>query len=130
MSIHLSVCFKLQLDACHVLQELIGAQRRSDSWLTHHFLMLMSDRANLLLYTYLDEASASHGRAVRSHKSGVGGAGREREALNKQPRNFDGGQIGDVDWRAGIKLWQHDAPTSGMCGDSSHAKAEYSHKST
>lgn len=44
-----------------------------------------------------DKASASHGRAVRAHKSGVGGAAREREAVNKQPRNFDGGQIRDVD---------------------------------
>lgn len=49
------------------------------------------------IFGRVDEASASHGRVVRAHKSGVGGAAREREAVNKQPRNFDGGQIRDVD---------------------------------
>lgn len=45
--------------------------------------------------------SASHGRVVRAGRSVVGGAGRERqrarEAVNRQPRNFDGGQISDLD---------------------------------
>lgn len=49
------------------------------------------------IFGRVDEASASHGRVVRAHKSGVGGAAREREAVNKQPWNFDGGQISDVD---------------------------------
>lgn len=49
------------------------------------------------IFGRVDESSASHGRVVRAHKPVVGGAGREREAVNKQPRNFDGCQISDVD---------------------------------
>lgn len=48
-----------------------------------------------------------------------GGAGRERGMVKKHLRNFNGSQIRDVDWRAGIKMWQQDAQTSGLCGNSS-----------
>lgn len=34
---------------------------------------------------------ASHGKSAGAHKSGVGCAAREREVVNKQPRNFHGG---------------------------------------
>lgn len=49
------------------------------------------------IFGRVDEASASHGGVVRARKSGVGGARGEREAVNKQLRNFDDGQIRDVD---------------------------------
>lgn len=82
------------------------------------------------IFGRVDEASASHGGVVRAHRSGVGGAAREREAVSKQPRNFDGHQIRDVDYRAGIKLWQQDARTSGMCCDCSPTQTGDSDKST
>ena len=40
---------------------------------------------------WADEASASHGVTVSAHASGVGGAGVEREAVEQQLKNFDGG---------------------------------------
>lgn len=45
-----------------------------------------------------------------------------REAVNKQPRNLDGGQIRDVNRRAGIQLWPAGCSKHpGDCGDSDSA---------
>ncbi len=57
-----------------------------------------------VLFGRVDKACATRGRVFRAHKSGIGGAAREQEAVDKQPRNFDSGQIRDVDERAGIIL--------------------------
>lgn len=50
-----------------------------------------------VLFGRADKACATRGRVVRAHNSGIGGAAREQETINKQLRNFDSGQIRDVD---------------------------------